>query len=251
MEDIPIVIPSYRRADRVTTHKIVSNAILCVEESEEAVYRKNYPDMAIVTHPDSVRGYCATAQWILDRWKTVFILNDDLMHMHRLCYNEVRKSVMTAPEAYDRIQASYRTAKEMGAHLFGFSNTCNPVSYFEGKFFRYTGFAIGGWIGIIDGGGLRFPVEEGLVGADDYFLSLYNAHRNRYMFVDGRFSFATKTKVFTARGGMAEFRTEDTERRDFEKLQALFGSDVVVPKNKSNLRTKHLSKYEKTIRMPF
>lgn len=51
-----IVIPSYKRADRVLTKEICKDVILCVPESQEEDYKNYNPDVEIVCHPDSVKG---------------------------------------------------------------------------------------------------------------------------------------------------------------------------------------------------
>ena len=45
--DIDIVIPSMGRADRVLTKKAISNAILCVPESEYKLYKEYNPECQI------------------------------------------------------------------------------------------------------------------------------------------------------------------------------------------------------------
>lgn len=41
---LSIVIPSYKRPERVLSKKLVSNPIICVSESERGVYSEMNPD---------------------------------------------------------------------------------------------------------------------------------------------------------------------------------------------------------------
>lgn len=70
-EEIAIVIPSHKRADRITTHKLLpnnGNVYVCIPESQEKDYREKHPDMNILTHPDSIIGISPKRQWIYDKF---------------------------------------------------------------------------------------------------------------------------------------------------------------------------------------
>lgn len=58
-----IVIPTYKRPERVLSKALVTNPILCVSESEKEAYREFNPECEIVTHPDSVKGLPAKRNW--------------------------------------------------------------------------------------------------------------------------------------------------------------------------------------------
>lgn len=63
-----IVIPTYKRPERVISKALVTDPILCVAESEEGVYREHNPECEIVTHPDSVKGLPAKRNWMVQRF---------------------------------------------------------------------------------------------------------------------------------------------------------------------------------------
>ena len=82
--DIKIVIPSMGRADRVLTKDAISNAVLCVPESEEAAYREHNPGMEILTHPDTLKGLTLKRQFIYEHFPNSFQIDDDIKHLGRL-----------------------------------------------------------------------------------------------------------------------------------------------------------------------
>lgn len=68
-ELVKIVIPTYKRAGKVTTHKVVANCSLVVREEEYEAYRKAYPDMEIFKIPkgEIQNGIADTREWIMQK----------------------------------------------------------------------------------------------------------------------------------------------------------------------------------------
>ena len=248
-----MIIPTFRRAGKVTTLKAVSHAALCVTASEESDYRRHYPDVEIIVHPDTVLGYSPKAQWILDRYPNCFLLDDDQPFMVRkyIGTGDARSQKIDPDTAYDIIQQTAATAKEMGAYLFGFSSVPNPVTYHGFKIFRFTGFIVGGACGYLEGGGLYFDCS--FTAVSDFWMALYNAYTNRFCFVDERYCVSgdSKAQTFESLGGIASLRTQETERRDFERLKAYFGKAVDRKSNGPDTIRKMRNPYEKTIHLPY
>lgn len=74
---LSIVIPTYKRPERVISKTLVTDPILCVAQSEEAAYKEFNPDCEIVVHPDSVKGLPAKRNWIVQHFGEMFMLDDD------------------------------------------------------------------------------------------------------------------------------------------------------------------------------
>ncbi len=55
-EIVKLIIMSHKRSDNVVTVETIDNCCLCVEESQVEAYKKNYPDVEYLIHPDSVVG---------------------------------------------------------------------------------------------------------------------------------------------------------------------------------------------------
>lgn len=225
MKDVPVVCMSYKRAGAVRSVSAVSNLILCVTESEAAAYRDAYPDNEVVAHPDEVRGYCPTKQWIWDRWSyRVFTMDDDLTEMRRM-YDPEQKPHMSMEEAYDAIQSTAETAREAGAFLWGFANYTMSYAYDVFQPFRMVQVVNGMSHGVFPGLDVRLPEDPYFFGSD-YFVSAMNFFKHRFVWCDTRFGFY-QVKTFRNPGGLSEFRTLDRERKSFEELQRLFGSQVI------------------------
>jgi len=117
-----VVIPSAGRAERVLADRAIVADAIAVPEGEAAAYRARGYRASIVPHPDSVRGLAAKRNWICDRYGDVFMVDDDVKTFVRLYLpTYLRNYRLTAEEARDAAEATYRTAEELGAYLFGFA----------------------------------------------------------------------------------------------------------------------------------
>lgn len=190
-EIVKVVIPSYRRADRVRALAI-PNSIVCVPESEYDEYVEHCGKDRVVAHPDSILGIGKKRQWIIDTFKNVFMIDDEYDHLVRVYLPEGsdESNHCTPEETYEIIQATARLTKEMGTYLFGFSKAAKPlyfnptdpfgVSVSSTNLIRYG-------LGILDGGNLHIPND--LDYYEDDYLNLINAFENRFCLVDKRYSY--------------------------------------------------------------
>jgi hypothetical protein len=174
---LTVVIPSAGRADRVKTHKAIRADVLCVPESEADAYRRRGYGVEIVTHPDTVRGLAAKRQWIADRYGDVFMVDDDIRAFVRLWLpTYLRNYRMSATEARDAAEATYETATEMGAFLFGFAFFGDTRLFKPQRPFLLTGYINAACFGLRAGSKLRF--RNDVVAVEDMALRLGNGlHR--------------------------------------------------------------------------
>jgi hypothetical protein len=241
MESLKIVIPSHKRADRVITKYAVSNAIICVEESQADEYRRHNPNSEIVTHPDNVIGLAMKRDWIYKHFGNVFMLDDDIKAMRRLYVGPGEKVVIEPETARTIIENTARAAKETGAYLFGFSNSMNPMQFNSFAPIQLKGYVNGCATGLLKGSKLFYIPE--IKANEDYWISLLNAHYHRICYRDLRFSFEQQD-TFKNRGGLSEFRNLSVEENDFAILQKHFGSAIELRKGK-----KH--QFQKKMNLPF
>lgn len=233
--EVTTVILSHKRAGRVTTHRYVSGAQLCVPESQADQYAKFHPADRLLVHPDSVVGLCAKRQWLYKQVGNVMMLDDDSTGLYRLYYprggatSNRRRFRCSAERAADIIQATARTAKALGAYLFGFASHCNPLTYYPTRPFVFGGYTPGGSVGLLEGADLWWP-DDCVLPVDDWWICLLNTYKHRYAFYDRRFAWAFRL-TYRGQGGMAEFRHEGAEREATEYLVRYFGGDIVVPKH--------------------
>lgn len=249
-EIVKLVIVSHKRADNVKSAKAFANACICVEESQVEEYKKYNPDSEIVAHPDSVIGLAAKYKWIHENFGDFAIIGDDIDFLRRNYLKDMRnKAAEIDPQtAYDIIQATAATAKNLGVKLFAFSKESNPLTYSGHNPFKLTGIASGGVIGVFKEFQMN-KITERCVSGLDYFLSGINTHFNRMVFIDSRYFTSCNEGTFVSKGGMSDFRTIETEKNDLIYLKELFGSAIVVKKSEYFRKKKH--QYEKSIKIPF
>jgi len=246
---IPIVIPSYQRAKKVISKNLVINPIICVPESEKDEYIEYNKDVEVITHPDNVIGLALKRQWIYEKFGDVFMLDDDVkcfvrkyLELKNNKYSDITdKNVIT-----EIINTTYETAKEMNAYLFGFESLVGPKTYKFQIPFRLKGIIKGSGLGIRKSDKLFFHKDS--VACEDYWICLLNAYYYRYIFVDSRF--ACYSDVFKGTGGLSNYRTRETEKKDLEFLVNMFGNDIVKLKKDDRSRVrKH--PYERIIKLPY
>lgn len=245
-----MVIPSAGRADRVRAVKAIAADVLCVPECEADAYRRRGYSVEVVTHPDSVRGLAAKRQWIADRFGDVFMVDDDVRSFVRLWLPTYRRDYrMTAKEARDAAEATYATAAEMGAFLFGFAFFGDTRLFRPQRPFLLTGYVNGACFGLRAGSKLKFCTD--VVAVEDMALSGMNAYYHRYLFVDQRFG-PRQEKTFANPGGQALHRTAETERRDTETLRRLFGAAVVAKRLNPKVGVRnHHTPAQRSLKIPF
>ncbi len=245
--EIQVVVPSHKRADRVSTTLLVPWAKLCVPESQADAYRVANPGIEIIEHPDSIPGLCRKRDWIYRRFGNVLMLDDDLTGFNRL-YTEPGEAYEVDPAtAYEIIQRTGWTARQVGAYLWGFAHQPNPVTYKSQKPFVLTGYVTGCAMGMLSGSKLYF--DPAVRCNEDYWVSLLNAYYHRRVFKDMRFCWLQKD-TFKNRGGLSEIRNLDVEREDFEYLRRVFG-DVVELKKPSSAKKSLRHPFEKQISLPY
>lgn len=242
--EVKVVIPSHRRWDRVRTIQAVDNAILCVEESQERMYRACNPGIEIVTHPDSVIGLARKRDWIIKHFKNVMMLDDDIDTLKRV-YTEKGETTDVDPDvAYDIIQRTANACKQAGLFLFGFSTAPTPLHYNSLNPVQISGYFTGCAHGVLEGSKLWYNPE--IICNEDYWISCLNAHHHRGGFKDTRFYWSQRD-TFVNRGGLAEFRNIEAEEKDFKLLQKCFGKEIVTLRKTSG--KSHA--FQKTLKLPF
>jgi len=248
-----IVIRSMGRWDTMTTHNIVSDAVICVPDSEKSQYKEFHPDSDIISHPDTVAGLSAKNQWMMDRFENAFILDDDLNQFVYLGIDKTEKTrKFTKDEVRDFIYMIYEAACDCGAKIFGFNNVADVRMYIPLRPIKFTGYIVGGAMGIRDWKRSSLYFDDRVKCVEDYWVCLLNAYFNRYVYKDCRFSFDGNTGDMG--GGNSIYRNWEQEKKEFLFLRQMFG-DAVQIKPESPFRkmtgTTNRHPFEKTIKIPF
>jgi len=225
MPDVPVIIPSYKRAGNVRALEVVAGAILCVPESQADDYAEAHPGAPIEPHPDDVIGMAPKRQWMLERWGDHFSLDDDVKGLRRI-YDPDAEPHLSAEESWEAVQATAYVARQVGAKLWGFSNYPMTYTYDVFKPFKTTGYVNGMSMGMFADGLLHWPDDPYFLGSD-YYVSGVNAFHHRFIWLDTRFAFE-QVKTFRNPGGLSEYRNMDREKESFEKLRRYFGQAVTL-----------------------
>lgn len=245
---LSIVIPSYKRAERVLSKKLVTNPIICVAESESAQYKEMNPECEIVSHPDSVRGLPAKRNWMVQHFGELFMLDDDVIEFQPQYYDlETSAANITNPEVVRRtIEKLYTVAKLLGVHLFGFSKNQRPLFYDPAKPYVMNDRVTGCSYGVIKSKYTTWPKD--LVLKEDFWISGYVKYWERLVLIDQRFAFKQKD-TFVNPGGLAEYRNTDREREAMLYIRRSFGECVTIKKDNGLLKNKQAVNI--TMKFPF
>lgn len=244
--DVPIIIPSRGRPASVLTK--ITGAKLFVPESEADSYRRHNPDAEILAHPPT-RNLAHKRQTILDRWPSVFMVDDDIAFVSRLhLAGNNRETHLSPDEIAELIQATATSARRAGCFLFGFSNWPNAKHYYPHKPIRFNAYINASAFGILSGSSLYFT--ERTTAAESHWLNLLNCYYHRRSFQDARFCFAQEPgSTFFRPGGQTANRTQETEKADTLFLKRTFGDAVQIRKNRGDAALAH--PYQRTIKFPF
>jgi hypothetical protein len=224
MTDLTIACPTHGRAGQVTTFRTFGeDLLLVVAESQHEAYKAAHPHARFDVHPDSVVGLGPKIKWMLDKYGSMFRVDDDADYM----IDHVNSRKITDPQvAKDLVYRLADQAEQMDAYIYGFTELAKPL-YFSGhQPFKLTGLLEGGKIGFREGHGIWWP--ENHPWLEDAWVSAMNAFKNRYCLIDQRYCLPT---LVGQRGGLANTRTMERVWKMADTLKAAFGDAVdVIPR---------------------
>lgn len=231
---IRIVIPSHKRAGRVKAHTWLPGALICVPESQHDDYAKYHVESSLVCHPDSIIGIAQKRQWIYDNLADCMMVDDDCKGFYRIYdHQKFRREKRVSPErTIEIVNQTADLARSMGAHMFGWGHSVNPLHYDEFRFMRF-GHGVTQAVGWLRGAKFHWPKIT--LECEDQYVNLLNAFYHRYMLIDKRFCFQFDLTPDLA-GGMLEFRRANAlshHRESYEFMVRNFGSDVLQTVEKS------------------
>ena len=113
---------------------------------------------------------------------------------------------------------------------------------------KFSGYGVGGSHGFLEGFNMVIP--DRCLSGQDYFLSASNAYFHRKAFINLRYTFTSKESTFQSVGGMSDYRTLETEKKDYFLLKEYFG-EAIQKKKSTSMRKSLQNEYERTLRVPF
>ena len=224
LEPLKIVIPSYKRADRVLSKRLFERPIICVCESEREEYERFNPECEILTHPDSVRGLVAKRNWIAENIGDCFMVDDDVVGLHKISVSTNEKSYyLNKQETYDSIQRLYRLAILLDVHLFGYGKNKRPCFYSEKSWYALNIPITGCAYGIRKSKNIHW--DERFTLKEDYLISSTIMFRERKILTCLALTFEQRDTGVNM-GGLSEYRNKDEIKRNILLLRKFFGESI-------------------------
>lgn len=134
------------------------------------------------------------------------------------------------------LENAYECAKGIGAHLFGFTQEGHVLGFKPQDPLAFNNW-VGTVIGII-GRGIRYE-ERLAIGSEDVDMTLRHLLEHRIVYMDERFHFESVDRLRST-GGNAFNRSLEREKREGERLQAVWGDYVRVGFKASGVRMKSI-----------
>jgi hypothetical protein len=212
------VIPSKGRAQTLCEKalRLFPDATVCVGDDETEQYRKVSANLLV--HPASVVGIGPLRQWVLDNVSDpcVVMVDDDVTHV----YSQVgfhKRRIEDADTARAIVERLAILALDAGARVFGFQQAARPLSYANFRPFSLNTW-VGGLVGII---GRELRYDTALLLRADIDFCLQSLMRDRFVLVDGRYSFIHTR--FAGSGGNAKQRSAERHAREIAYLKRKWG----------------------------
>lgn len=253
MSELKIVIPSHKRHDRVMCKKLVLNPIICVEESQEEIYRRYNPDCEIVTHPDEIKGLIPKRNWMAKYFGDVFMLDDDVTVLKRLFVERGENCALRDPQQITGIiHDLYDMACVLDISLFGFGNKTTPMMYDEFSWYSLSNTITGCSYGVRNGQSEDVWWNEELKLKEDFWISCWMKYKERRILTDQRYSF-TQKGTFASSGGLASIRNQAEEQRSILLMRKYFGEAIQLKGKGNNGRgeTRSMVEHNITARFPY
>lgn len=231
MTAVRVVIPSRRRIGNVKALQLFPKATLCVCEDEAADYAAAYPENDLLVHPVGLGGIGPLRQWILDNVPDLGVLqvNDDV-HKLTAIGSGFRRG-HSADDAEILVASTAQCALDIGASVFGFSQTSGDVRKFQPD----APFGVSGWAGGVVGFlGRKHRYDQKLLLRADIDFFLQCLRRDRIVWIETRYSF--EEVRFKGAGGNAKNRSQERHQHEMNYLKKKWGPWVEIRPVKTTTR---------------
>ncbi len=224
-----MLILSRGRAGQVTTVDLLPEWVeMLVPDDEAEIYGSLYPN-PILTIPKEVMGLGFVRNWVLDHFddETIIMIDDDIKILYCITMEHARR-IKNKGEVVQILINSAVMAKDMGVHVFGYTQT--DIRKFNGT----MPFSLCGWVGCVIGViGRKYRFR------DDYFkvdidFCLQNLLVDRILFIDNRYYFYQNRDNNV--GGNSIFRTKEGFDKSVRSLKEKWGDNIKLGTHKSQIR---------------
>lgn len=240
MKKLEFCIPSYKRPEKIQTLDLFPQAIVFVAESEVDDYKKNNPNAHIEIVPDKVQGnLCRVRNYILDsmKGKAVVILDDDISMIKHLTVSGEKK--LWEKVENDKLPSLFckfaDLTEEWGFSYFGLQ--CNSDIMVSRLITPFSTVSyIGGPVqGFLPKNKCRY--DERLSLKEDYDMTLQQCNLERGCLRFNLYCYSAKQSE--QKGGCANYRSIEEEKRQLELLKHKWGGKIVkIDKSNKGRSTK-------------
>ena len=217
-------IPSYNRAEKLTTLDLFPNAIVVCCESQAEAYREANPGAEIMACPDKVQGNIARVRnWIINNSPTDYIVlvDDDIKYIGG--FENATRFKLNREQLDTLLHSGFEMMEDLGTVLWGINLNTDRQNYDEYKPISLKSVVLGVFMGIKRVPGIRFDERLPLKEDYDYSLQVLNKYR-KILRLD---KYHYEAEHLTNIGGCTNFRTYDKELQQLELLQNKWGKDIV------------------------
>ena len=219
-----IISPSYKRAETVKTHLILSNIEYAVHEFEAQEYRD--AGHSVIELPDSTRGNIPNLRnWLIEKYgdSDLIFIDDDIEAF--TYWDNCEQTHLSGDDLEEHIELMLMLAKEMGVCLFGVNPAIDKGSYREYTPFSTTSYISCSFHGMIGMKNLPYRYDPKLPLKEDYDFTIQVCNGERKTLRFNRYGMKKKDHGNT--GGCADYRTLEIEKEQFDLLQRKWGSQIV------------------------
>jgi len=224
-----IYCPTYKRPKNINTHKVISECIYVVSESQSEEYKKVNPDVNYWIVPDHAQGnLCRIRNYILDNSdvKKILLLDDDVKAFGDR--EQMNLKNYSSDEIIEWVEYAFFMADQFDVHFFGI----NPAGKTDfGAYRAFNPFSFraycGGPFQAHNDSPLRY--DEDLPLKEDYDMTLQQLYHYRkilrfnMMFIENDFQ--------NLPGGCQTYRNVEKENQQFILLQKKWGSKIIRQDN--------------------
>lgn len=201
---------------------------MLVPDDEVEEYSRIYPN-PILSIPSEVKGLGPVRNWVLDNFKeeTVIMVDDDVKVIYCLTSDYSRR-IKDKGELVQILINTAVMAKDLGVHVFGYSQT--DIRKYNGT----NPFALYGWVGCVIGViGRKYRFRDDYFKVDiDYCLQ--NLLADRILFIDNRYYFNQNRDNNV--GGNSAYRTKEKFDESVKSLKDKWGDYLKVSSHKNQIR---------------
>lgn len=213
----------------MTTLNLLPNWVeILVPDDEVEQYKSLYPNPILII-PKEVKGLGFVRNWVLDHFdnETVIMIDDDIKVLYCLTSPYSRR-IKDKGEVVQILINTAVMAKDLGVHVFGFSQT--DIRKYNGT----MPFALYDWVGCVIGViGRKYRFRDDYFKVDiDYCLQ--NLLVDRILFIDNRYYFNQNRDNNV--GGNSIYRTQDGFQKSIDSLVDKWGDYLKVSNHKNQVR---------------